>query len=40
MFLPPEEPDLSPIELCWSKFPNFGPTDEALTPEQLEIAIS
>ncbi len=40
MFLPAYSPDLSPIELCWSKFKNFLRSRQARTQEQLDRAIS
>ncbi|WP_442946701.1 transposase [Nostoc sp. 'Peltigera membranacea cyanobiont' N6] len=32
-FLPPYSPDLSPIELCWSKLKQFLPSCEARSLE-------
>ncbi|WP_202222851.1 IS630 family transposase [Okeania sp. KiyG1] len=40
IFLPAYSPDLSPIELCWSKFKNFLRSYEARTSEQLDRVIS
>ena len=39
-FLPPYSPDLSPIELCWSKLKQFLPSCEARTPESLDKAMA
>jgi len=38
-FLPPYSPDLSPIELCWSKLKQFLRSSEARTPESLNLAM-
>ena len=38
-FLPPYSPDLSPIELCWSKLKQFLRSYEARTPESLDQAM-
>jgi transposase len=40
MFLPPYSPDLSPIELCWSKVTQFLRSCEARTLESLDQAIA
>ncbi|MGK7922678.1 MAG: transposase [Trichodesmium sp.] len=40
MFLPAYSPDLSPIELCWSKFKEFLRSRQARTHEQLDQVIS
>ena len=39
-FLPPYSPDLSPIELCWSKLKQFLRDCEARTPELLDQAMT
>lgn len=39
-FLPPYSPDLSPIELCWSKLKQFLRSTEARTLESLNQAMS
>jgi len=39
-FLPPYSPDLSPIELCWSKLKQFLRSWEARTPESLNLAMT
>jgi transposase len=39
-FLPPYSPDLSPIELCWSKLKQFLRSCEARTPESLDQAMA
>ena len=39
-FLPPYSPDLSPIELCWSKLKQFLCSCEARTPESLNQAMA
>ena len=39
-FLPPYSPDLSPIELCWSKLKQFLRSCEARTPESLDKAMA
>ncbi|OYE04349.1 transposase [Nostoc sp. 'Peltigera membranacea cyanobiont' 232] len=38
-FLPPYSPDLSPIELCWSKLKQFLRSCEARTLESLDQAM-
>lgn len=38
-FLPPYSPDLSPIELCWSKIKQFLRSWEARTPDSLNLAM-
>ena len=38
-FLPPYSPDLSPIELCWSKLKQFLRSSEARTLESLNQAM-
>ena len=40
VFLPAYSPDLSPIELCWSKFKEFLRSHEARTQEELDQAIT
>lgn len=40
MFLPPYSPDLSPIELCWSKVKQFLRSQTARTYQALERAIT
>lgn len=40
MFLPPYSPDLSPIELCWSKLKQFLRSQSARTYEALHQAIT
>ncbi|MDJ0553926.1 MAG: IS630 family transposase [Microcoleaceae cyanobacterium MO_207.B10] len=40
IFLPAYSPDLSPIELCWSKFKEFLRSRQARTQEQLDRVIS
>ncbi|MDE5068988.1 MAG: transposase [Trichodesmium sp. St4_bin8_1] len=40
IFLPAYSPDLSPIELCWSKFKEFLRSRQARTQEQLDRIIS
>jgi transposase len=40
VFLPAYSPDLSPIELCWSKFKEFLRSSQARTKEALDIAIT
>ena len=40
VFLPAYSPDLSPIELCWSKFKEFLRSREARTQEELDLAIT
>ncbi|MBW4503479.1 MAG: transposase [Scytonema hyalinum WJT4-NPBG1] len=39
-FLPPYSPDLSPIELCWSKVTQFLRSCEARTLESLDQAMA
>lgn len=39
-FLPPYSPDLSPIELCWSKLKQFLRSCEARTTESLNQAMA
>ncbi|GAX39371.1 putative transposase [Tolypothrix sp. NIES-4075] len=39
-FLPPYSPDLSPIELCWSKLKQFLCSREARTLELLDQAMA
>lgn len=39
-FLPPYSPDLSPIELCWSKLKQFLRSSEARTPDLLDQAMA
>ncbi|TPX27138.1 transposase [Cylindrospermopsis raciborskii Cr2010] len=39
-FLPPYSPDLSPIELCWSKLKQFLRSREARTLEALNEAMT
>ncbi|WP_292823297.1 transposase [Nostoc sp. JL33] len=39
-FLPPYSPDLSPIELCWSKVKQFLRSCEARTTESLDQAMA
>jgi transposase len=39
-FLPPYSPDLSPIELCWSKLKQFIRSSEARTSESLNQAMA
>lgn len=40
MFLPPYSPDLSPIELCWSKLKQFLRSQATRTYEELHHAIT
>jgi transposase len=40
VFLPPYSPDLSPIELCWSKLKQFLRSFAARTYEALNQAMS
>ena len=40
VFLPPYSPDLSPIQLCWSKFQEFRLSTKARTTEALELGIT
>jgi transposase len=39
-FLPPYSPDLSPIELCWSKLKQFLRSNEARTLDSLDQAMA
>lgn len=39
-FLPPYSPDLSPIELCWSKIKQLLRSAKARTREALDLALS
>ena len=39
-FLPPYSPDLSPIELCWSKLKEIIRSAKARTIEALDAAIT
>ncbi len=39
-FLPPYSPDLSPIELCWSKLKQFLRSCEARTLESLDLVMT
>ena len=39
-FLPPYSPDLSPIELCWSKLKQILRSTKARTPDALDQAIT
>ncbi len=39
-FLPPYSPDLSPIELCWSKLKEILCSAKARTSDVLDTAIS
>ena len=39
-FLPPYSPDLSPIELCWSKLKQILRFTKARTPDALDQAIT
>ena len=39
-YLPPYSPELSPIELCWSKLKTFLRTRAARTREALEQALT
>ena len=39
MYLPPYSPDLSPIELCWSKIKNHLRKKAARDDESLQVAI-
>ncbi len=39
-FLPPYSPDLSPIELCWSKIKQFLRSSKARTSESLNQAMA
>jgi len=40
VFLPPYSPDLSPIELCWSKLKQCLRSAKARTPEALDQALT
>lgn len=40
VFLPPYSPDLSPIELCWSKLKQFLRSKAARTYETLDLAMT
>ncbi|MBM0743549.1 transposase [Phormidium sp. CLA17] len=40
VFLPPYSPDLSPIELCWSKLKQFLRSKAARTREALDQAMT
>jgi transposase len=40
VFLPPYSPDLSPIELCWSKLKQLLRSDKARTQEALDQALT
>ena len=40
LYLPPYSPELSPIEMCWSKLKNFLKKAEARTEELLNKALS
>lgn len=40
VFLPPYSPDLSPIELCWSKLKQFLRSKAARTDEALDQAMT
>jgi transposase len=40
VFLPPYSPDLSPIELCWSKLKQFLRSKAARTCEALDQAMT
>ena len=40
VFLPAYSPDLSPIELCWSKFKEFLRSRQPRTQEELDQAIT
>lgn len=40
VFLPPYSPDLSPIELCWSKLKQFFRSRKARTYEALDQAVT
>ncbi len=40
VFLPPYSPDLSPIELCWSKLKQFLRSQAARTYEELNQAMT
>lgn len=39
VFLPPYSPDLSPIELCWSKVKTYLRQAKARSKESLEVAL-
>ena len=40
IFLPPYSPDLSPIELCWSKLKECLRTAKARTPQALNQVLT
>jgi transposase len=40
VFLPPYSPDLSPIELCWSKIKQLLRSAKARTREALDLALT
>ncbi len=40
VFLPKYSPDLSPIELLWSKIKQFLRSRKPRTPEELDLAIT
>ena len=40
MFLPKYSPDLSPIELLWSKIKQFLRSCKPRTPQELDLAIT
>lgn len=40
VFLPPYSPDLSPIELCWSKLKQFLRSRKARTSDALDQAMT
>lgn len=40
VFLPPYSPDLSPIELCWSKLKQLLRSAKARTKEALDAALT
>ena len=40
VFLPPYSPDLSPIELCWSKLKQYLRTAKARTTEAINQALT
>ena len=40
VFLPPYSPDLSPIELCWSKLKQLLRSAKARTRETLDLALT
>ncbi|MBD1922612.1 transposase [Microcoleus sp. FACHB-831] len=39
-FLPPYSPDLSPIELCWSKLKEILRSASSRTSDALDVAIT